>query len=255
MAGFTAVHLHQGIDYYQRPHYLSQLTAGPFYENTTMTCLISVTRSGKYCCIEAPQTGDELRHIDLNEGALVFKQANLPETVLLCKVDKEWVDSGITVGGDSPCTVVCKPGAYKLDIACSDYNGMEAPDTDPVELCFEVDKNFDKLAYFMEQASQSTATEAILDCLAELKLLTAANNDAVALATIISQLQELCEKLLSQAEQTQAICDKLEAVIDQLNSLCEKIAQGNEDQLTCLEEIKQLLTCPPATARGVLTTW
>lgn len=222
-----------------------------------MSCLISVAKSGKYCCLEARNSEDELRHIDLNYGAIIFKHANLPETVLLCQVDNEWVDSGITVGGDAPCTVVCKPGCYKLDISCADYAGIMAPEDAPVELCYEVDKSFDKLAHFMSQATEAdtAATDAILDCLAELKLLTAANNDAVALAEIISQLQALCEKLLEQADQTQAICDKLEQALEQLTALCEKIETGNEEQLTCLQDIKKLLTCEPESDLGVLSSF
>lgn len=193
-----------------------------------MTCLISVGRSGKYCCLEAPQTKGELQHLDLNSGALIFKAANLPPTPLLVRVGKEWVDSGLIVG-ESACTVVCKPGCYRLAIDCSDYEGIEAPETGATELCYEYDKQFDKVAYALEQAAvaDDTTTQAMLDCLAELKLLTAANNDAMALAEILAGQQELLESL-------QELCDKL------LNSQAAD-AEQSAAQLACLEDIKSLL--------------
>ena len=83
--------------------------------------------------------------------------------------------------------------------------------------------------------------EAVVACLAELKLLTVANNDATALAEIIGQLSALCDKLLLQGEQNEAICKKLETMLDQLANLCEKIENGNEDILACLEDIKTAL--------------
>ena len=83
--------------------------------------------------------------------------------------------------------------------------------------------------------------EAVVACLAELKLLTVANNDATALAEIIGQLSALCDKLLLQGEQNEAICKKLETMLDQLAKLCEKIENGNEDILACLEDIKTAL--------------
>lgn len=78
---------------------------------------------------------------------------------------------------------------------------------------------------------------AILACLAELKLLTAANNDATALVMLITQMEEICEKLLSSntlAEQTNT----------ELMRLCEKMLAQTE-----------LLTCEPKTPLGVITYW
>lgn len=110
--------------------------------------------------------------------------------------------------------------------------------------------------------AETVNNEAVLACLAELKLLTAANNDAVALAEILTSLQAVCDKLLAQAEQNdvviaalESLCEKLLATNDSLEALCEKVEEGNADQLDCLEQIKELLTCPPATLSGVLTTW
>ena len=86
---------------------------------------------------------------------------------------------------------------------------------------------------------------AVLECLAELKLLVAANNDAVALAEILLALQAVCDKLLAQADQNaeliaelQALCDKILETNAALEALCEKIEQGNAEQLACLEDIK-----------------
>lgn len=96
---------------------------------------------------------------------------------------------------------------------------------------------------------------AILACLAELKILTAANNDATALAMLVSQMEEICEKLLSSntlSEQTNA----------ELMALCQKMLdqitqdQANSDRdFACFEDIKNLLTCPPQSPLGVLTSW
>ena len=200
-----------------------------------MTCLISVGKSGKYCCVEAPHTGGELQHMDLNKGALIIKSANLPETPLLVKVGKEWTPSDYVVGGDSPCTVVCMPGCYRVDIDCSDYQG-DAPLEGAVSLCIEIDKHFDCVAHALQElgAGDEEQNAAILACLAELKLLTAANNDAVALAEIIGELQALCDKLLDQSGQ-------MDEVLASLKALCEKIEKGNQEQLDCLVAIKDLL--------------
>lgn len=195
-------------------------------------CLIQVNSQGKYCCLAAPRTDGELQYITLSEGALIFKSANLPETVLECLVKDEWVDSGITVGGDEPCTVVCKPACYRLAIDCADYEGIEAPEEGAVELCYDLDRDFDKAAYFMEQLAENSGdTDAnILACLQELKLLVAANNDAVAIATIINDLQTLIEGQGDVLTELQALCDKLllnnednTASLEVLTALCEKL--------------------------------
>lgn len=90
--------------------------------------------------------------------------------------------------------------------------------------------------------------EAILACLAELKLLTAANNDALALAEILTSLQAVCDKLLEQADQNaeiitalEALCEKILATNESLALLCEKIEAGQADELACLEDIKLAL--------------
>ncbi len=96
--------------------------------------------------------------------------------------------------------------------------------------------------------SGASSDAAILECLAELKLLSAANNDAVALAQIISQMEALVKSSNDQIDSLKGLCDKLLKQIEQ-------DAQSGAEKLDALKNIKDLLTCPPATSRGVLTTW
>ena len=95
---------------------------------------------------------------------------------------------------------------------------------------------------------ETVNNEAVLECLAELKLLTAANNDALALAEILTSLQAVCDKLLAQADQNddvigalQDLCDKILSTNGSLEALCEKIEEGNAEQLACLKDIKSEL--------------
>ena len=104
----------------------------------------------------------------------------------------------------------------------------------------------DKLCELVD--AEEANNEAVLECLAELKLLTAANNDALALAEILASLQAVCDKLLAQADQNteiltalEALCDKLLTTNESLAELCEKIESGQEAELACLEEIKAAL--------------
>lgn len=97
--------------------------------------------------------------------------------------------------------------------------------------------------------------EAILECLAELKLLTAANNDATALAMLIEQMEAVCDKLLAANALAETTNTELMALCQKLLDSAEADAEQSAEQLACLVEIKEQLTCTTTPRSGVLTTW
>lgn len=112
-----------------------------------MPCLINCTKKGQYCC-DAGKDG-KLAGFTVNNDPLILKAANLPPTPILCQVDKEWAPTGMTIGGDVTCVVIRKPGCYKVDIDCADYEG-DAPQPGATELCYTCDPSFDSMAALAE---------------------------------------------------------------------------------------------------------
>lgn len=202
-------------------------------------CQIRVTASGKYCC--------EVHDLTVPAGQVgSIKYANLPSIPIFLEVTKDnWIPADPPFIEGSGTLDLLVPGDYRFEYDCSGIDCTEAPEEGAIGLCYDacpVEYDEQVLKCFRELkatlASDGEETQAVLDamlaCLAELKLLTIANNDAAALAELIAQMQAVCDKLLAAADAD---------------------AEAAAAQLSCLEDIKDLLTCPPAEPLGVLTTW
>jgi len=77
---------------------------------------------------------------------------------------------------------------------------------------------------------QLAALQALCD---KMEKLIVTSNDATALATLIEQMEAVCDKILASQEAD---------------------AQSAQDTLAYLEDLKELLTCNPQTPQGVVTT-
>ena len=194
-------------------------------------CEIYVNDDGIYCC--------NIDGFRVKPGCFMqIKSANLPPTPILMEVDTgTYVPSGIVTA--DPCTTIFKPGDYALDFDCATIHGTVAPLEGAISLCFECLCPKDassilsmQLDALLEATSTATTDPAVLDCLAELKLLVAANNDATALATLIADLQAVCDKLLANGD-TQV------DILGSLQALCDKFEESNAAILECLEALKE----------------
>jgi hypothetical protein len=226
-------------------------------------CEIRVTNSGVYCC--------DIKNIMVRQGCIyTIKSANFPVTPVLMQVGDEWVPTAITVGGDDTCVNIFKPGMYMLDFDCTTIQNTVAPEEGAMSLCFEC-------------VCPEDYGEILSMQLAELCEKIVAGDDTMAIMQIISQLQEICTKLLALisnlenvSESLTTLTSQLEAVLTALENLCTKIEDGFEAMLECFDEMKEtlssiesesvqtnenlqeiieLLTCTPATAKGVITSW
>jgi len=227
-------------------------------------CQIRVLSSGKYCC-EADQM-----YVDDNcIGSLKF--ANLPEVAVEYEITPDvWVPAEVPTISGTGMEALCTPGLYRFVIDCEVLNGTVAPEEDAISFCYEC-------CPIEEYGALMFA------CLKEIKALLVASDDTMAIMQIISQLQEICTKLLSListledvAESLTTLTTQLETVLTALENLCTKIEDGFEAMLECFEDMKEtlvsiesesvqtnenleqiikLLTCPPATAEGLKTSW
>ena len=197
-------------------------------------CEIRVTESGLYCC--------EIPHITVRTGCFVqIKSANLPETAVSMAVGEELAPTDYVVGGDSACTTIYKPGEYVLDFDCASLHATPAPEEGAISLCIEKCCPDDPaefqnmllqelLAGNSADEEQLAALQALCD---KMEKLIVTSNDATALATLIEQMEAVCDKILASQEAD---------------------AQSAEDTLAYLEDLKELLTCNPQTPQGVVTT-
>jgi len=86
------------------------------------------------------------------------------------------------------------------------------------------------------------------ECLDQIKVLIAANNDATILTSLETQLIAICDKILagqvvqeSILAELLAICDKMLTSQESLEELCLKIEQGNDQSLQCFVQMKASL--------------
>jgi DNA repair exonuclease SbcCD ATPase subunit len=172
---------------------------------------------------------------------------NLPLTTLEKNVAEEtWMSaSPAEIEGDGLLHLTA-PGTYRFNIDCDAIKATAVPadEEEYIVLCYEGIKVSDWGQLISQQlealCEKIEEPKAIMECLAELKLLTAANNNLVALAGLMDQLKELCDKLLKQAEQNDGIIESLENLASELIELCEKVASGNEELVSCLQDLKTL---------------
>lgn len=144
-------------------------------------------------------------------------------------------------------TVVFEPGRYTLDFDCAALEGTDvdlaAPITITCEKAPQIDAQFAALLAAITSGNADTA-----ECLDQLKVLVAANNDAVALAEILTKLKAFCdkqEKLLDanseQLNAIKALCDKMLESIAATDAVVAQLQAGSKEQIACLKEMKTAL--------------
>lgn len=195
-------------------------------------CQIRVTSDGKYCC--------DVNHLTVRDGCIgAISFANLPLTLIELEVTPDtWIPASIESIEGSGQEMLMAPGEYRFLIDCSAYDGLPAPDVDPVALCYECCKVDDygsiltkQLAEICEKLENPVAIEtsfAQVGCIKE---------DGIQTGVVMA-----CKKADFEGTVTGF---ELWAFIPGQEPI-----QGYSGPWEVCNDV-----CPPATARGVITSW
>ena len=197
---------------------------------STNNCQLYVDGNGKYCCNH--------KVVKVDDCAYTLTVRGGPYTIL--KYPTGNTKDGTVVYDETPADgtiTIAEPGRYTVELDCDALHGSPAPDPLIAQVvCWE------------ENCINGLLELQILEVFETLCKKVVAGDDAVANAAIIAELQSLCTKLNNQLT-ADAVTDA--AILACLATLKDQGATA----ATCFDEIKELLKCPPAAARGVITTW